>query len=290
MAVPTPAPAKVNLFLHVGSRRADGYHLIESLVVFADIGDELRFSPGGEGFSIRVDGQFAKDAGEPEKNLVLQAAHALSRKLSGIGSGEFLLTKNLPAGAGLGGGSSDAAAALRLLAKENRLAPDHPAILQAARETGADVAVCLDGKARLITGIGDILSAPVSIPALPAVLVWPGAPASTPDVYRTYDEAEMKHSTPFGVRHEDIPASRDAFIEFLKKQSNDLTRAAWRVTPYIAEADAVLRAVDRTQLIRMSGSGSAVFAIYASLEEAEAEAKAVRDRYPNWWVKATTLR
>ncbi|MBX3519296.1 MAG: 4-(cytidine 5'-diphospho)-2-C-methyl-D-erythritol kinase [Xanthobacteraceae bacterium] len=290
MAVPTPAPAKVNLFLHVGSLRADGYHLIESLVAFADIGDELRFSPGGEGFSIRVEGRFAKDAGAPEKNLVLKAADALSRKLSGISGGEFLLTKNLPAGAGLGGGSSDAAAALRMLAAENGLISAHPAILAAARETGADVAVCLEGKARFITGIGDILSAPVSIPALPAVLVWPGAPASTPDVYRAFDEAEMKHSTPFGVQREDIPTERDAFIEFLKKRSNDLTRAAWRVTPYVAEADAVLRAVDRTQLIRMSGSGSAVFAIYASLDEAEAEAKAVRDRYPNWWVKATTLR
>lgn len=290
MAVPIPAPAKVNLFLHVGSRRADGYHLIESLVAFADIGDDLRFVPGGNGFSIRVDGRFAKDAGAPEKNLVLKAANTLLRKLSGIGGGEFLLTKNLPAGAGLGGGSSDAAAALRMLAKENRLAPDHPAVLEAARETGADVAVCLEGEARLITGIGDILSVPVSIPALPAVLVWPGAPASTPEVYRAFDEAEMNRSTPFGIRREDIPAERDTFIDFLKKQSNDLTRAAWRVTPYVAEADAVLRAVDRTLMIRMSGSGSAVFALYASLDEAEAEAKAVRDRYPGWWVKATTLR
>ncbi len=290
MNTPPTAPAKINLFLHVGSARADGYHPIESLVAFANYGDDLQFAPGGNTFSIRVSGLFAQAAGEPEKNLVLKAAHALKQKVPRLGGGEFSLTKNLPAGAGIGGGSSDAAAALRLLAQENDIALNDPALFQAAHETGADVAVCLEGKARLVSGAGEILSEPVSIPALHAVLVWPGTPASTPSVYRAFDEAEVKRSTEFGIRASDIPLERGAFLEFLAKQNNDLTRAACRVTPHVAEAEAALRAVDRTILIRMSGSGSTVFSIYASEADAKTEAEAIRARYPDWWVKATTLR
>lgn len=287
---PSAAPAKINLFLHVGSARANGYHPIESLVAFADCGDDLQFAPGGNAFSLRVNGPYAEAAGEPDRNIVLKAAHALKQRVSNIGGGEFSLTKNLPAGAGLGGGSSDAAAALRLIAKENGIVLNHPALLTAARETGADVAVCIERKARLISGIGEILSEPISIPALHAVLVWPGAPASTPAVYRAFDDAEIRRSTEFGIKSNEIPLERNAFVEFLKKQNNDLTRAAWRVTPHVAEADAALRAVDRAPLIRMSGSGSAVFAIYESEIDAQAEADAVRARYPEWWVKATMLR
>jgi 4-diphosphocytidyl-2-C-methyl-D-erythritol kinase len=288
---PLPAaPAKINLFLHVGSVRADGYHAIESLVAFADYGDGLQFVPGGTVFSIRVSGAYAEAAGDPKKNLVLKAALALKKRVPGIGGGEFLLTKNLPAGAGLGGGSSDAAAALRLIAETNAFDVSDPAILEAARETGADVAVCLDRKARLISGIGEVLSEPIAIPPLHAVLIWPNSPASTPAVYRAFDAAEIDRSTAFGIHPNDVPLERDAFLEFLKKQNNDLARAAWQVAPHVAEAEATLRAVDRTQLIRMSGSGSAVFAIYASASDAETEAGAVRARYPDWWVVATTLR
>jgi 4-diphosphocytidyl-2-C-methyl-D-erythritol kinase len=290
MALHSAATAKINLFLHVGYARADGYHPIESLVAFADCGDELRFSPGGNAFSINVTGPYAKHAGEHENNLVLKAARALKKRAPEIGGGEFSLTKNIPAGAGLGGGSSDAAAALRLIAEQNSLALNNPLLLEAARETGADVPVCLEGKARLISGIGEILSAIIAIPALPAVLVWPNFPASTPAVYRAFDDAEVKRSTPFGVRASDIPGERRAFLEFLKRQNNDLTRAAWQVTPHVAEAESVLRAVDRTLLIRMSGSGSAVFAIYESQSDAETEAEKIRARYPDWWVVATTLR
>ena len=288
MSLPA-APAKINLFLHVGSVRADGYHPIESLVAFADCGDDLQFSPGGNAFSVRVTGPYAEAAGDPENNLVLKAARALKQKLPGLSGGEFILTKNLPAGAGLGGGSSDAAAALRLLAKENSLSLHDAALFEAARVTGADVAVCLERKARLVSRIGEILSAPIPVPALNAVLVWPGAPASTPAVYRAFDEAEMKRSTGFGIRTDDIPQERGEFIEFLKRQNNDLTRAAWRVTPHVAEAEAALRAVDRTILIRMSGSGSTVFAIYETADIAEAEAEIIRARYPDWWVKAVVL-
>lgn len=283
------APAKINLFLHVGSARADGYHPIESLVAFADYGDDLQFAPGGNAFSIQVSGPFANVAGDPEHNLVLKAAQALKKKFPGIGGGNFSLTKNLPAGAGLGGGSSDAATALRLIAQENGIESNDPVLLAAARATGADVTVCIERKARLISGIGDILSEPIAIPALPVVLAWPCAPASTPVVYRAYDEAEMKRSTPFGIRASDVPNERSAFLAFLMKQNNDLTRAAWRVTPHIAEAEAVLRTTDHALLVRMSGSGSTVFAIHQTMERAKAEAAAIRAKYPDWWVVSTIL-
>ena len=221
---------------------------------------------------------------------MLKAAHALQKRFPKLRGGAFSLTKNLPAGAGIGGGSSDAAAALRLIAENNGLDISDAAVVDAARETGADVPVCLERKARMISDIGDILSEPVSIPALNAVLVWPNTPASTQSVYRAFDAAEMKHSTPFGIRASDIPSERGAFLEFLAKQNNDLTRAARQVTPHVAEADATLRAVDKTVLIRMSGSGSTVFAIYETTADAEREAGTIRTRYPDWWVVATTLR
>lgn len=290
MNSPPIAPAKINLFLHVGSARADGYHPIESLVAFANTGDDLRFTPGGDAFSIRVTGAYAEASGRPEDNLVLMAANLFAKKKPGVPFGAFSLTKNLPAGAGLGGGSSDAAAALRTLAEYKGLDASDPAVLAAARETGADVAVCVERKARLISGIGEILSEPVQIPALPVLLVYPDAPAATPSVYRAFDEAEMKRSTEFGIRARDIPVEPNAFLEFLMKQNNDLTRAAWRVTPHVAEADATLRANDHALLVRMSGSGSAVFAIHKTAKAAEAEAEIIRAKYPNWWVVATTLR
>ncbi len=288
MPLPT-APAKINLFLHVGSARADGYHPIESLAAFADIGDELHFEPGGDAFSIQVTGPYAEDAGEPANNLVLKAAHALRRRIAAVGGGAFRLVKNLPAGAGLGGGSSDAAAALRLLAEANGLAKGDPALLEAAKETGADVAVCLERKARLVSGIGDVLSEPVAIPPLPAVIVYPGAPASTPAVYRAFDGMKSS-STPLGMRVSKIPHERAGFIRFLHNQANDLTSAAWSVTPEIAEADAALRNTDHALLIRMSGSGSTVFALHETMERADAEAAEIRAQYPRWWVQTATLR
>ncbi len=288
--MPLPAaPAKINLFLHVGSARADGYHPIESLAAFADIGDDLQFEPGGDAFSIQVRGPYAEDAGEPANNLVLKAAHALRRRIAIVGGGAFRLTKNLPAGAGLGGGSSDAAAALRLLAEASGIAADNPALLEAAKETGADVAVCLERKARLVSGIGDVLSEPVAIPELDAVLVWPGVPASTPAVYRAFDGMKAP-STPPGVRASEVSRERAAFIRFLHNQTNDLTSAAWSVTPEIAEADAALRNTDHALLIRMSGSGSTVFALHETMERAEAEAAAIRAQYPRWWVQTAKLR
>ena len=160
------APAKVNLTLRVLGRRADGYHEIESLVAFASVGDALSFAPGG-GLALNVRGPSAAQAGATADNLVLKAARALADRLPTVGAGTFDLEKRLPVAAGLGGGSADAAAALRLLARTNKLAPDDPLLYAAARATGADVPVCLDPRTRLMRGIGEILFKPLQAAAAP---------------------------------------------------------------------------------------------------------------------------
>jgi 4-diphosphocytidyl-2-C-methyl-D-erythritol kinase len=167
------APAKVNLTLRVLGRRADGYHDIESLVAFAGVGDALTFKPGDD-LALTVGGPTGAAAGDVADNLVLKASRALAERVAGVRLGRFTLSKRLPVAAGLGGGSADAAAALRLLARANALAPDDPRLMQAARATGADVPVCLDPRPRRMRGIGDILSDPLDLPRLFAVLVNPG--------------------------------------------------------------------------------------------------------------------
>src|SRR5262252_7808990 len=176
------APAKVNLTLRVIGRRADGYHEIESLVAFADVGDTLTFSPGGA-LALSVAGPTAAAAGQIADNLVLKAARALAERVERLKLGGFALSKRLPVAAGLGGGSADAAAALRLLARANGLAPDDPRLFAAARESGADVPVCLEARARVMRGIGDVLSPPLDFPGLPALLVNPGVAVPTRDVF-----------------------------------------------------------------------------------------------------------
>jgi len=149
------APAKVNLTLRVLGRRADGYHELESLVAFAGVGDALTFVPG-DALTLIVSGPTAPAAGDNADNLVLKAARALAERIAGLTLGRFALSKRLPVAAGLGGGSADAAAALRLLAQANEIAPDDPRLMQAAQATGADVPVCLDPRPRLMRGVGEV--------------------------------------------------------------------------------------------------------------------------------------
>ena len=177
------APAKVNLTLRILGRRADGYHELESLVVFAGCGDHLTFHAGPD-LDLTVAGPTAGQSGAVADNLVLRAAKALADQVPGLTVGRFALTKELPAGAGLGGGSADAAAALRLLAHANALALDDPRLVAVARATGADVPVCLDPRPRVMRGIGDILSAPLALPKLGIIIVHPGIAMPTPPVFK----------------------------------------------------------------------------------------------------------
>jgi 4-diphosphocytidyl-2-C-methyl-D-erythritol kinase len=278
------APAKVNLTLRILGRRADGYHELESLVAFADVGDRLALLPG-ETLSLAVGGPTAAAAGVDETNLVMKAARALSARVEGLRCGEFSLDKMLPVAAGLGGGSSDAAAALRLLARENAIAFDDPRLLQAAREVGADVPVCLEPRARIMRGIGERLSPAIDLPPIPAVLVNPRVPVATRDVFAALNAAPASPSASEAA----TPSAAETW-SFVESGVNDLQAPAIALQPVIAAVLTALAGSHDCLLARMSGSGATCFGLYATPESALAAAAALAAAQPGWWVAATTLR
>ena len=287
VSLTTRAPAKVNLTLHVLGRRADGYHDLESLVAFAGIGDTLTLTPDLP-LQVTLDGP-AADAAGVEDNLVLRAARNLAERRPGLTLGAFHLVKRLPVAAGLGGGSSDAAAALRLLARLNRLAIDHPAVLEAARATGADVPVCLAPRARMMRGIGDELGSSLELPRLFAVLVNPGVPVPTGAVFGALG---LRVGEPRGRNaHRSIePRHPDEFLDWIRRGSNDLEAPALRVAPAIGEALALLGAAEGCRLARMSGSGATVFGLFDNSEAMAQAGKVLRRVRPGWWVKSSVFR
>ena len=273
------APAKVNLTLRVVSRRADGYHELESLVAFADLADVVTFDPDAPP-DIAVTGPFAAATGPAGENLVLEAA-----RLMRLNRGRFTLEKNIPVAAGLGGGSADAAAALRLIARERSTDTNNPRIRDAARQCGADVPVCLVPQARIMRGIGDVLSPPAAIPALPVVLVNPNVELATREVFDALHEADRSRGS-----LADVPGGRDGFVAWLTQHGNDLTRAATARVPAIREMLDLLAAVPGCQLARMSGSGATCFGIFGSDDQAQVAAERLQSQRPEWWVSATKLR
>lgn len=284
----TRAPAKINLTLHVLGRRPDGYHALESLVTFAGTGDDLRLEPA-ETLSLVVSGPTAPLAGHDADNLVLKAARLLSERVPGLRVGQFHLTKRLPVAAGIGGGSSDAAAALRLLARLNGFPLSHPALREAARLTGADVSVCLEPRARMMRGAGDELGPALHLPRLFAVLVNPRVPVETPMVFKALG-LQAGDALP-GPGHPDIAAGSEAsLLAAVRAARNDLEPAACRVQPIIVEASSLVAGTDGCRLARMSGSGATVFGLYDDCKAAAAAAKSIARRQPDWWVKATSLR
>jgi 4-diphosphocytidyl-2-C-methyl-D-erythritol kinase len=275
------APAKINLTLRVIGRRADGYHELESLVVFADVADRLTLDVGGE-TRLDVIGPFARACGSAEDNLVVKAAAKLAARMPGLRTGRFTLQKNLPVAAGIGGGSSDAAAALRLLARANGIAADDARLAATALSVGADVPVCLDPRPRIMRGVGEVLSEPLDIRRLPAVLVNPRITTATKDVFASF--AGMHGSAePLGL------PPRDGLVGYLKIHANDLTAAAIACAPAIGDVLDALGALPGVRLTRMSGSGSTCFALFDTPEAAKAAADRMAHARPDWWVAATTL-
>jgi len=284
--------AKVNLTLRVVGRRADGYHDLESIVAFADCADQLALLPGPE-LTLTTTGPLAAACGETSDNLVLKAARLLSDVFPDLKLGAFTLQKVLPVAAGIGGGSADAAAALRLLARLNRLALDDPRLVAVALKTGADVPVCLSSQACDMTGVGENLL-PLNIPVLPCVMVNPRVPVATKDVFRA-----------LGLRPGDLLAGVSDVLEApawpaagasvgdwvyaLDRVPNDLEAPALEVQPVIGEVLAALRASPGVLLSRMSGSGATCFAILSSDADAQAAAQQIRTSHPQWWVHAGTL-
>ena len=282
----TRAPAKVNLTLHVLGRRPDGYHELESLVAFAGTGDDLSLIPGE--LSLSVSGPTADAAGGEADNLVLKAARALARRVPGLRTGAFHLTKRLPVAAGIGGGSADAAAALRLLARLNGLSRDDPALIEAARETGADVPVCLQSRSRMMAGAGEVLGPALRLPPLFAVLANPGVPVATAAVFRRLGDAERGTASPHPAI--DPALDRPRFVAVIAGGRNDLETAAIALAPAIGEALASMRAATGCRLARMSGSGATVFGLFDDGAASVAAAKEIGRARPGWWIKATRLR
>lgn len=282
------APAKINLSLHVLGRRMDGYHELESLVVFADLADTLTLLPGAPP-SLVVMGPTATASGPVTDNLVLKAAGALTTRRRGLLAGSFMLDKKLPVAAGIGGGSADAAAALRLLARANDLSRDDQDLRDAARTVGADVPVCLESLARMMRGAGEILGPPLSLPPLPALLVNPGVVVETAAVFRAMGlkPGEGRAVAP----HPDLPAdvTADGLILLLEECRNDLEPATRQVQPVVIDVIERLRRKAGCRLARMSGSGATCFGLFETMDQAVAAAVSLRKARPTWWIQPATL-
>jgi 4-diphosphocytidyl-2-C-methyl-D-erythritol kinase len=286
------ARAKVNLTLHVLGRRADGYHDLESLVAFADCADGLTFTPGAA-FSLDVTGPRAADCGDLTDNLVAKAARLLAERVPQLQSGAFTLDKHLPAAAGIGGGSADAAATLRLLAAANDLAPDELRVIAAAQAAGADVPVCLLSSGCMMRGAGERVT-PMPLPRLPCVLINPGVPVPTKDVFTAIGlKPGDTFAPPAGHSNDGTwptsSAKSDGWLVAIARGRNDLEPVAVKIQPVIAEVLSLLREAQGCTLARMSGSGATCFGLFDSDKSAAGAAAALRSLHPKWWVEASAL-
>lgn len=286
MRLTTAAPAKINLFLHVGPVDADGYHPLSSLVAFADIGDRVSVQPA-ERLSLAVTGPFGGALADEDDNLILRALRRLG---AALGQGEpalsVVLDKQLPIAAGLGGGSSDAGAALRLAAQVLGLAAGDPALAAAARDIGADGPMCLFPRTAWAEGRGERLTPEPRLPELSVVLVNPGVPSPTGPVYRAYDQAPLGEARRPAPPEDWTPRATAAWLE---EQRNDLEAPALALAPDIGLALDAVRATQGVLLTRMSGSGATVFGLYADAAAARAAADRLASARAGWWVRAGRL-
>lgn len=287
MTVPGPAalhlsaPAKINLYLHVIGRHADGYHLIDSLVVFARLADviELELSPD---FTIASEGPFADASGPPEENLALKAARALAAAANVSSGARIRVTKNIPAAAGLGGGSADAAAALTGLMRLWDVPDDSVDLASIGLQIGADVPACLAGRPVFVGGIGDEISDAPPLPPAGLLLVNPGIAVSTASVF-----AGRRGGISAAARFDAAPGSAAVLADLLEVRSNDLTEAACRLAPVIDDVLAAIRSAPGCRLARMSGAGATCFGLFDDEPAAAAALQSVRR--DDWWAVATTL-
>ncbi len=283
---------KVNLTLRVVGRRLDGYHELESVVAFADCADRLTLTPGPK-LELRTIGPLAQACGETADNLVIKSAGLLGERVADLKLGEFTLDKVLPVAAGIGGGSADAAAALRLLAELNGLALDDARLTEVARLAGADVPVCLASRACVMTGIGETLL-PLSLPKLPCVMVNPRVAVPTKEVFAALGlrSGELLVGASDVLQAAAWPeqgASLEEWVEALAAASNDLEAPAVRIQPVINEVLAALNASNGAWLARMSGSGATCFAIFENTAEAQRASQKIQLDHPAWWVHAGVL-
>lgn len=281
------APAKINLYLHIVGRRSDGLHLLDSLVTFAAVGDAVTVQPG-EGLTLTRTGPLADDLPPVEEDLVYRAATLLA-EATGVTEGAAIdVEKNLPVASGIGGGSADAAAALRALAHlwHVELSPDLVASL--AQELGADLTVCLHNRPSRVAGIGEQLAPSGTFPPVHAVLVNPRVAVPTAEVFAAF-AADPPVPAAVPDAGEDWAPAPEAFARQLAAYRNDLTDAAIMLFPEIGDALAALAVQPDCLLERMCGSGATCFGLFATPEIAQKAAAALQRDHPDWWVVATAL-
>jgi 4-diphosphocytidyl-2-C-methyl-D-erythritol kinase len=279
--------AKVNLYLQVVGRRADGYHELDSLIVFAGVGDRLGFDTADD-LTLTIEGPFGATLPVDDGNLVLRAARALRDSQSVERGARFTLEKRLPVAAGIGGGSADAAAALIGLARLWKLAPDEAELSALAARLGADVPVCLYGRPAFIGGIGEAIERAPPLPPAWLVLLNPGVALATPAVFAAYQGTRQgAYSSP--ARWAEIDRDAAALADRLADRRNDLEAPALSLVPEIAEALSALRRQPGCLLARMSGSGATCFGLFAQQTAAEEATKVVAAERRDWWSVAAPL-
>jgi len=273
------APAKINLWLNVVGRRADGYHLLDSLIAFTDLADEIAAEPADR-LTLTVDGPLAAALEGEADNLILKAARLLAGRAGVSPRAALRLTKRIPIAAGLGGGSSDAAAALRALVELWRIALPVEELFDLAARLGADVPMCLAGRAALAAGVGERLTPAPALPPCAILLVNPGVALATPQVFAAR-RGDFSPERPSARPWTDLAS----FAAALAERGNDLTEAAVSLQPVVGEVLAFLRRTNAVH-VAMSGSGATCFALYATIDEAQRAASLVPAA---WWHHAGTL-
>lgn len=276
------ARAKLNLYLRVTGRRADGYHLLDSLVAFCDLADTISVASAGD-LTLTIDGPLsAALADEPtETNLVLRAARALAGRAGIAPKAAIHLTKRIPVAGGLGGGSADAAATLLALVELWRVAMPQEELFDLAASLGADVPMCLTGRSAQVSGVGDRVGPAVALPAAGVLLVNPGEPLATPSVFAAYASAGASASTPLPLS-EPLPDVA-ALGAALAQRGNDLAVAASGLMSAIEDVQRALAATPGCRIAQMSGSGATVFALYDDLAAARIAASRIGRDHPSWW-------
>ncbi|NQW01295.1 MAG: 4-(cytidine 5'-diphospho)-2-C-methyl-D-erythritol kinase [Rhodospirillales bacterium] len=278
------AAAKLNLYLHVIGRRADGLHLLDSLVAFAAVHDRLTIEPASQ-LSLANTGPFGDGLPTTSENLVLRAAEQL-RELAGISQGAHItLSKQLPIASGIGGGSADAAAIIRGLVRFWHIHPGHHDLSGLALDLGADVPICLFGQAAFMGGIGEQIEPVPSLPAAPLLLVNPGVAVSTPAIFKARTGTFSKAS-----RFDEAPATLDELVETLANgRGNDLTEPAIATAPVIGDVLAMISEMPGCRLARMSGSGATCFGIFDTPSAADQAAARIKTDRPHWWCVSSHL-
>ena len=272
------APLKLNLFLHITGRREDGYHLLESLFCFGDAGDRLHYAPGREPLKLVVTGPFAADAPADDSNLVLRAARLLTSDPRGI----LTLDKQLPVASGLGGGSADAAAALRLLNRVWQCGYDLAALETMALTLGADVPACIRSQPVYVGGIGEQLYPVPAASILPAIIANPRRAVSTPGVFVAYRQRNPGFSA-------SLPGWPNPDLSW-RSCGNDLTPDAIGITPDVAALLDALAALPGALSARMSGSGGSCFALFDGCESACEALSVFSSRHPDWWAIRANIK